>query len=343
MRTDLIDSLSGRRDADTQAVQAFQEIDAIIRKVYVARYHSLEPEFSSSVDFAQFSDLCMAMLGSGEMVQKKLAADAFANDGELKAYFRKVCENLLNEMAKELTPGLATRQKQVRRLLKQTCESTTTRGRRYWRLKRKPDAVPLPGTELDEYDGLRACAHRLPVPEPKYARRSDASYQPAYADADVQRFLNDLIEAAGGMVSQNGLLNLIKDAFGLAPIQFESATPPDDDSAADYSGEQPAEWDAGSEAFLSFELIAMARDVMDQLNSVQRDVLYWNGIRELTLTQIKSRLGFSPAKTSGINKQIETIFRRYLHAVEAGFSQEESKAVIRQVYHLIASEKEGDS
>ncbi len=332
MSTVLIDLLSGREVAEAQAVAAFQDLDAIIEKVYKALYGSLEPTFMSVVDFDHFSSRCFGLLD--------IHVDAFPNDEELKSYVWVAFENLLSELAKALTPGLATRQKQVQRVLKQTCASVSTSNRWYWQLKSKPDAKPVPGTDQDERERLEACAKRLHCPEPRYTLHADAARQPAYSDKEVQQFLVDLIASAGGMVSKNGLLNVVKDSFGLTATIIEPITRADGD---EYAGGRSAEWESDNADFMSMDALTAAKQLIDVLTPDQREILYRQHINGMKPAQIQAELGFSQAKISNINKKIQESYRQHLDPIATGFSEDEIIAVVNQVYRLIVSEKEGKS
>jgi RNA polymerase sigma factor (sigma-70 family) len=292
-----------------------QQIDRIIRNVYKRRFGSLKPLISTAVDFEIFANHCWDKL-EDEGGLKLLQLKTFNGDEHLRRYiiiyFQRILQNLIYQQA----PGLETRVRQIRNLLKEFCVVKKINKKRFWYAKTWNGGTHADlstddmNTDL-ELIKLKATLDRLHPPDAIYPRQADSKYGIEIPENQMKVYLEKLFHEAGNIISENALISLIAGYYLTKPSEVEQKQIDTDSSA---SNEEPADETEEdifsaiiSDGFLFVAMRNAVRSFFGLLTDRQKTIfklIYADGLRQ---TDAAKKLGVSNATISNDEKRIEKI------------------------------------
>ncbi len=274
-------------------------------------------EFSDGspvVNPSQFEEACF------EKVEKefdRIMCHTYASDAELAGFLKTTFSHLLQEMKYRLTPGLKTRVRQLKRVLKQFCvEGGQDKGKKYW----IAEGFPEQDATRAEFGKLLECAGKLRLPEVKYPKKAESAKGPSIKDDDMRRFLQDLFRDAGGAAYEQDLIDLIVFLFDLSPARrVVSFSAKGEDGGAENFDSYLEVLNVAPDAAFAPDHLLMARDLVRRMTPRMKIVRHLRFTEELTHEEIAGRLGLkSPSSVTGVLGEIEKLFTNYFLSPEPG-------------------------
>jgi len=265
-----------------------------------------------------FIDLCWQAMNSDLLL--RVADIEFLNDSALAGYLKRAFESLLQREINKLNPGLETRTRQIRRVLKRFCDETNIQGKRCWLLK----SVPAEPGCIAGPDAIARAGQDVRPPS-KRTRRKDSSHGVSYSDTEVARYLSELLERCGGAVLHNDLIAYLKKIFEIESIR---------------EIEPPAVPKGTEHLRLSMEHRLVADDIFKSLDRQMRDLYWYLTTEEMTGREIAARLGISEASVSARRKRLLSLLEKHLHDPDTRFDPDECRAILCRLTALIHQERQ---
>jgi len=334
-------------------VQYFNEVIGIIEKVYKSRYGSERvrtknnsttvdskpnsAQDSESIlidpDYETFETSCFNYM-EDELVYI-LNDKTFESETQLKRHIAISFENILQEQIDRLTPGLATRKKQIYRVLRNVCKSIEIRRQPCWRLNE------YERTNIITYEKLKECAEKYQAPPLRYPRPG-ARIGPSISDGDMQEYLLNILRDADGLVKRNDLISLIMHKYSIKTVRKVDIIISPDESDGSYTEEERLSILGGvvdEEDCLSISHSQIAEMIVDRMDDLQKDIYVSLYFKELSQSEIAEFLGRSDATISNGKKKIEKLLTEFLFNSGSQLDVEEAIVIIRYISLIIDKKK----
>ena len=283
------------------------------------------------VPWETFQNKCLeALLGA---LGQQLNLLTFANDDELSNYLYKTFSNLIQSQIYELSPGLETRVKQVKKILSEYCDPFEYNKQKCWKLKKGKYQETSPA----DLEKLEATAQKLKAPALQIPKKQNAKRGPSIPQKAMETYILKLLKEIGGSVIENDLITFIRKLYGLEPIQLFgfsfSTSDLDEISVDEWLSSQSCEEE---NLLLNPDYQLMARDLYERLTPRMRDVFKFIYIDGIKVDQTAKLMKCSDATVSNITKDIQQIFLTYFFSDDNHkVTQEEGRAVYALVGDLI--------
>jgi hypothetical protein len=292
-----------------------QEIDRIIRSVYFSRYRSLEPKNSTAVNFESFANRCWDRLedeGGLQGIQLK----TFHDDKHLSRYIFIYFQQILQELIYRQAPGMETRVRQIRTLVKRFCVIKKIQRKRFWHIKTWNGDLHADMNTESEQIKLQATLDRLRPPEAVYPRRADSRYGKEIPGDQMDAYLRALFLEAGGIISENALIAFIARHYHIIPSVVEESLDVTDSSAATETSADDKEEDVFSaivsDGFLFVEMRDAVKKFVGNLTDRQKAIFKLIYADEKNQTVAAQMLGISNAAMSKEVKKLNMILSDFV-------------------------------
>jgi len=235
------------------------------------------------VEIEDFRESCWKKLLNRKF-QERILAKSSSDDSQTIGFMYIAFKRVLQEKIYELMPGIATRIKQINRVLKNECREED-RKKGIWILH------SWSGDPKDEpagLDDLRFVGQGITPPAMHHSDNPDSNRGPSIPDKEMRRYLTRLLAAAGGMAWKTALIDYIKEVYGLMPIRTTISPPPSNGK------EGPDPFDmikSNQRLFLGREHYEMAEAILRQMTLRQKTVYYHHVVLERKLEQTARIIG----------------------------------------------------
>ena len=292
-----------------------QEMDRIIRGVYFSRYRSLEPKISTAVNFETFANRCWDRLEDEGGLQG-IQLYSFRNDKHLSRYLFVYFQQILQELIYRQSPGLETRVRQIRILMKRFCVIKKIQKKRFWHMNTW-NGYPHAETNTEaELNKLEATLDHLQPPEAVYPRRADSRYGMEILGNQMEAYLKALFLEAGGIISENALIAFIARYYHIIPSVVEESLDATDSSASTEISADDKEEDIFSaiisDGFLFVEMRDAVKKFVGVLTDRQKAIFKLIYADEKNQTAAARMLGISNAAMSNEVKKLNTILSDFV-------------------------------
>ncbi|MGD9976011.1 MAG: hypothetical protein AB7S77_23375 [Desulfatirhabdiaceae bacterium] len=287
-----------------------QEIDCLIRTVYYRRYGSLNPDISTFVDFETFANLCWDRLEAGSGLQK-LQTLTFSSDQHLRRYLTINFQQILQEMIYQQSPGLETRVRQLRSILKEFCTIKKINFKRFWHLNAWDGTPPANMNTDQEIIKLEATLDQVRPPDATYFRHEDKRHGLEISKGQMDAYLRAIFDLSGGVLSENALIAFIARFYHIVPSVVVEHTDTGADSnslenMADDTGDDPVEG-LIDDGFLVVEMQDAVKQFVGMLTMRQKAIFKLIYADEVNQGAAAKMLAISNATLSNEVKKIHAI------------------------------------
>ena len=303
-----------------------------------------EPEFAERaerygyVDYLEFFNACIDKLENGDLLFKS-SSNSFKKCSELTAYLYKSFLNLLQNMIDDLIPGLESRKKQVKKILKHHCLEVKYKGQSCWQLRNTENKNIVPA----DFENLKEVVKGLVVPELIYPKKKDAKKGPQIKFKAMEKFLIELFRRAGGMIEWNALVALIRNLYDLNPVGRYNSQQGDEEERADQEAtldywvsvleKEGLRLPIGNDHFL------MAEEIFHRMDDSAKEVYYYYHGENIKFQPIARRLKISIGKAHGLYKKAMDCIEEYFASTDQNPSIEEMSAVVALLKVMIEAER----
>lgn len=291
------------------------EIDRIIKGVYFRRYGSLQPKISSSINFETFANHCWDLMEEEGGLQG-IQLRTFPSDKHLCRYMFIYFQRILQELIYQQAPGMETRVRQIRILVKKFCVIQKIHKKRFWHLKTWNGNTYADMNTETELIKLQATLDRLRPPEAIYPRRSGSRYGMEIPGNQMEAYLKALFLEAGGILSENALIAFIARYYHIIPIVVEESLDVTDSIATTETSADNKEEDIFSsiisDGFLFLEMRDAVKKFVGILTDRQKAIFKLIYADEKNQTAAAQMLGMSNAAMSNEVKKLNTILSDFV-------------------------------
>ncbi|MGV8080952.1 MAG: hypothetical protein AB2L22_12960 [Syntrophales bacterium] len=307
------------------------------------------------VDRISFKQSCWYELEESDNPLIYIVADKiFKNDKALNQYLRICFENILQKMIYDLTPGLETRKRQLDRILCSICDQ-----------KKHPPKIILSDKEDDndtkadaetqyykksrlihilknfekynsppDRQSLKELSREIQVPDFIYSKKSDSRRGPYVEDQEMSKYVERIIQIAGGAVYYDDLLDLIIDRFNLIPIRISTDRIDSDDDDETYIYDLVAKQE--NKYPIAYEHKEIAELIWQKMSYEDRKLFYFSFVCEYKGKDIAPLFNVSAATISERLKDIRQLFHDSLDTSD--FTVDECRAVLEIIGYLALEE-----
>jgi len=314
---DFIENVRARSLGQEHDIQFYIEtVENIVKRVHRTRLSTM----ADIVDIIDFLDKCW------EKMEKQLVPRIrdleFANDSKLVSFIGKSFSNLLHEIINEQVPDLDTRKKQMRRSLKKHCLASCSKMCHCWKLNKYKNQTLKPAS----YEKLKEDINNIPTPKITYPKHEDSKRGPSINDNEMANYLATVIDRAGGMTTNNSLIEFIKEMFTSGSTKIISSN--------DIELAQ-------SDTIMGQDHFIMAYEICSGMDSNLKELYYLRYTEEKTMNEIAEYLGVSLGTVANKLNDLDDYLKEYFGSTKIS-EQEKTHAVLFLVSKWIIDEREKD-